>query len=423
LSIPLPFKFDKRKATFQNMRAQDVEFTNADGEQLIGKLELPVDGKPLHFAIFAHCFTCSKDLKAVRHITLALSQRGFGVLRFDFTGLGESEGDFADTNFTSNVNDIASAAAYLEENYKAPSLLVGHSFGGTAVLMAGSQLDSVKAIATIGAPCEPEHVLHLLQDDIEKIREQGKATVRLAGRDFKIKSQFVEDLENQGMAKLLKEMRGKALLVMHSPQDDTVEVQNARNIYETAHHPKSFVSLDGADHLLTNTKDSTYVGQLIGSWVQRYLKIERKEKLVTDAEVLARLDEGPFLTELLAGDHHLIADEPLSVGGTNLGPSPYELLTAGLGACTAMTIKMYVDRKGWPLEEVKVHLNYDNNYAEDCENCETEDRKIGRFERVVEVKGNLDEKQKERILQIANKCPVHRTLEQGVTIHTSLKTD
>lgn len=402
------------------MHSQTIKFSNSEGTELSGKLEMPVDGKPSYYAIFAHCFTCSKDLKAVRNITLALAQKGFGVLRFDFTGLGQSAGDFADTNFTSNVNDIASAAAYLEEHFEAPSLLIGHSFGGTAVLMAGSQLDSVKAIATVGAPCEPEHVLHLLKEDIHKIREEGKATVKLAGRNFDIKSQFVEDLENQGMTKILKEMRGKALLVMHSPQDDTVEVQNARNIYESAHHPKSFISLDGADHLLTKSEDSVYVGNIVAGWVQRYLPPVEREKLSSDAQVLAKLDEGPFLTEILAGNHHLIADEPKNIGGSDLGPSPYELLTSGLGACTAMTIKMYVDRKGWPLEEVKVHLNYDNNYVEDCMNCETEDRKIGRFERVVEVKGDLDEKQKARILAIANKCPVHKTLEQGVTIDTRL---
>lgn len=403
------------------MGATTIKFNNNEGATLSGKLELPVDGKPSHYAIFAHCFTCSKDLKAVRNITLALSQNGIGVLRFDFTGLGQSEGDFADTNFTSNVNDIAAAAAYLKEHYKAPSLLIGHSLGGTAVLMAGSQMDSIKAIATIGAPCEPEHVLHMLHQDIEKIREEGKATVRLAGRDFNIKSQFIEDLENQGMSKILKEMRGKALLVMHSPQDDTVHVQNARNIYEIAHHPKSFISLDGADHLLSSSKDSVYAGKLISSWVERYLPAKKKEKLSTKEQVVARLDEGPFLTEIAAGNHNIIADEPLSVGGNDLGPGPYELVAAGLGACTAMTIKMYVNRKGWPLEEVKVHLNYDNRYVEDCENCENEDRKIGRFERIVEIKGDLDEKQKQRIMQIANKCPVHKTLEQGVTIHTVLK--
>ncbi|MGB0176796.1 MAG: alpha/beta fold hydrolase [Owenweeksia sp.] len=405
------------------MKAKEVYFKNKDGDKLSGILEMPVDKKPLHYAIFAHCFTCSKDLRAARNITLALSQKGFGILRFDFTGLGESEGEFEDTNFTSNVNDIAAAADYLTENYSSPELLVGHSLGGTAVLMAGSQMETVKAIATIGAPCEPDHVLKLLKEEIEDIRKEGKATVTLAGRDFSIKSQFVEDLEAQGVQRILEDMRGKALLVMHSPQDETVELINARAIYEAAHHPKSFVSLDGADHLLSNKSDSLYTGDLIASWVRRYLSITTEEKEIDHSEeqVMARINEGPFLTEILAGHHHLLADEPESAGGDDLGPSPYELLTSGLGACTAMTIKMYANRKKWDMEEVTVHLNYDNDYLEDCERCEEEDRKIGLFERIIDVKGKLDEKQRERILNIANKCPVHKTMEQGVTIKTSLK--
>ncbi|HAD98127.1 MAG TPA: osmotically inducible protein C [Cryomorphaceae bacterium] len=405
------------------MKGKAVHFTNDNGDKLSGILELPVERKPAHFAIFAHCFTCSKDLRAARNITLALSQKGFGVLRFDFTGLGESEGDFEDTNFTSNLNDIAAAAAFLEENYTSPSLLVGHSLGGTAVLMAGSQMESVKAIAAIGAPCEPDHVLKLLKEDIDNIRKEGKATVKLAGREFSIKSHFVEDLEAQGMQRILEDMRGKALLVMHSPQDETVEVINARAIYESAHHPKSFVSLDGADHLLSDKADSLYAGDLIASWVQRYLPAMETpgDEEHSEEQVMARLGEGPFLTEILAGHHHLLADEPESVGGQDLGPSPYDLLTAGLGACTAMTIKMYSNRKEWDLQEVIVHLNYNNDYLEDCENCENEERKIGRFERIIELKGKLDEKQRKRILSIANKCPVHKTLEQGITIETRLK--
>jgi putative redox protein len=402
------------------MKPQLIKFYNKEGEELAGKLELPLDKKPHHFAIFAHCFTCSKDLKAVRNITLALSQKGFGVLRFDFTGLGQSDGQFENTNFTSNVNDIKAASDYLEEHYKAPELLIGHSLGGTAVLMAGSQMAHVKAIATIGAPCEPEHVLNMITEDLEEIEKKGEATVTLVGREFKIKSQFVEDLRKQGIQKLLGDMR-KSTLIMHSPQDETVEVSNARNIYESLHHPKSFVSLDRADHLLSNSSDSIYVGDLVASWVQRYLPHQPENELKTDEQVVARLDEGPFLTEILAGPHHLLADEPADVGGRNLGPSPYEYLSSGLGACTAMTIKMYADRKKWPLKEVKVHLNYDNDYLDDCDKCETEERKIGKFERIIEVSGDLDEGQRKRILQIANKCPVHKTLEQGVTVETTLK--
>jgi len=403
------------------MKSQKVNFKNAEGKELTGRIQLPVDHRPVHFAVFAHCFTCSKDLKAVRNITLALAQKGFGVLRFDFTGLGESEGEFADTNFTSNVNDIKAAIDFLEENYRKPSLLVGHSLGGTAVLMAGSQAKSIEAIATIGAPCEPEHVLNLIKSDIEEIKKQGKATVVIGGREFNIKDQFIKDIENQGMHKILDSMRGKALLIMHSPQDNTVGVENAREIYNSAHHPKSFVSLDGADHLLSNKEDSLYAGEMIACWVQRYLSAtDQEEKIDTQSQVVAKIDEGPFLTEILADGHHLLADEPESVGGSDIGPSPYGLLSSGLGACTAMTLKMYANRKEWPLEEAWVHLNFDNDYYEDCKNCEDDEKKIGKFERLVELKGDLDDKQRERLLQIANKCPVHKTLEQGVTIETKL---
>lgn len=404
------------------MKSQKVTFTNQEGTQLSGRLELPVDHKPHHFAIFAHCFTCGKDLHSVRNLTLALSQQGLGVLRFDFTGLGQSEGDFADTNFTSNVNDIRAAADFLKENYSEPELLVGHSLGGTAVLMAGSQMESVKAIVTIGAPCDPGHVLKLLKQDIDQIKKEGKATVSIAGRNFNIQSQFVQDLEEQGMDLVLKNLHGKALLVMHSPQDEVVEVSNARSIYEKAHHPKSFISLDGADHLLSKERDSRYAGHIIGAWVSRYLmEAQEEEQPESDSGVVARLDEGPFLTKILAGPHHLLADEPEEVGGSNMGPTPYELVAAGLGACTAMTLKMYANRKEWPLEEVEVRLSYDANYQDDCEQCEDDDRRIGRFERILEVKGNLDEEQKKRLLQIANKCPVHKTLEKGVNVHTRFK--
>jgi putative redox protein len=402
------------------MRAKRVTFKNEEGIELVGKLELPLDQQPKQFALFAHCFTCSKDLKAVQHITLALAQKGFGVLRFDFTGLGQSDGSFSDTTFTTNLNDISAAAQFLEEHYAAPSLLIGHSLGGTAVLLSGATMDSVKAVATIGAPYEPEHVLKLIKNDIQEIREKGVAEVQIAGRSFNIKSKFLEDLEHQGLEKLLNEARGKALLVMHSPQDEVVGVANARAIYDAAHHPKSFISLDGADHLLSAKEDALYVGEVIASWVQRYLDTAAKPQEQSDHQVMARIHEGPFLTEIIAGHHHLLADEPLDMGGEDLGPSPYELLSAGLGACTAMTLKMYADRKKMDISEIKVHLNYDNDYLSDCEHCPDEERKIGRFERLVEIVGNIDEAQQKRLLQIANKCPVHKTLEQGVTVKTEL---
>ncbi len=403
------------------MSTNRVTFKNKQGQTLSGRLELPLDKKPKAFAIFAHCFTCGKDLRAARNIALALSQKGFGVLRFDFTGLGQSQGEFSETHFSSNVSDIVAAATYMEQNYKAPSLLVGHSLGGTAVLLAGSQLDSVKAIATIGAPSEPEHVLNLFSENIEQIMANGAATVNIGGRPFKISSEFVKNVEAQALDSVLQKMRKKSVLILHSPQDTTVGISNAKNIYNHLHHPKSYVTLDGADHLLSNTADSLYTGDIIAAWVQRYIEYEIADELSTSEQVAVRLNEGPFLTEVLAGNHHLYADEPKSFGGQDLGPSPYEFLSTGLGACTAMTLRMYADRKKWPLEEVEVHLSYDSKYFEDSQACEDAKRKIGKFERIVKIKGDLTEEQLNRLVEIANRCPVHKTLEAGVKVSTRLE--
>ena len=404
------------------IKSQKVQFKNAQGKQLSGVLEKPLDATPEHYAIFAHCFTCGKDFRAERNITLALSQNGYAVLRFDFTGLGQSEGDFAESNFSSNVEDIIAAADFLEEEYQAPHLLVGHSLGGTAVLMAAGKLAKIKAVATMGAPCDPAHVLQLLSENsLEEIRESGEATVSLAGRKFKIKQQFVEDLQERGIEKVLEDMRNKAVLVMHSPQDDTVAIENARHIYGAAFHPKSFVSLDGADHLLTRKKDSEYAGAMIAIWAGRYLPEGEKKELETEDQLVARITEQRYLTEIKTGRHRLLADEPKKVGGEDIGPGPYQFLSAGLAACTAMTLRMYADHKKWPLEEVDVHVNFDQNYAKDRENCEKAEPKKGKFERILELRGNLDDKQRQRLLQIANRCPVHRTLEQGVTIETRLR--
>lgn len=404
------------------VKAQKVQFKNAQGKQLSGVLEKPLDSKPEHYAIFAHCFTCGKDFRTERNITLALSQNGYAVLRFDFTGLGQSEGDFADSNFTSNVEDIIAAAHFLEQEYDAPHLLVGHSLGGTAVLMAAGKLKSIQAVATMGAPCDPAHVLQMLSENsLEEIKAKGEATVSLAGRSFKIKEQFVEDLQKGGIEKVLEDMRQKALLVMHSPQDDTVEIENARHIYSAAFHPKSFISLDGADHLLTHKKDSEYAGAMIAQWAKRYLPEGEKSELHTEDQLVARIAEQKYLTQIKTGRHHLLADEPREAGGEDIGPGPYDFLSGGLAACTAMTLRMYADRKKWPLEEVDVHVNFDGKHSEDRENCENAEPKKGKFERILELRGDLDEKQRQRLLQIANRCPVHRTLEQGVTIVTRLK--
>ncbi|TMM56881.1 OsmC family protein [Maribacter algarum] len=402
------------------MNLQKVTFQNKEGQNLVGRLELPVNQHPHNYAIFAHCFTCNKNLSAVKNIGKALTSKGFGVLRFDFTGLGESEGDFEDTNFSGNVEDLVAAAEYLKKDYQAPTLLVGHSLGGAAVIFAASEIESVKAVATIGAPSNPSHVQHLLKSGIEEIKTSGKAVVNLSGRDFTIKKQFLDDLESKSLPETAQNLR-KALLVMHSPQDSTVGIKNAEEIYIAARHPKSFVSLDGADHLLMNKKDSIYAGEVIAGWAQRYVEIPDESNLKTKHQVVASLDaEDGFTTAMKVGNHYMNADEPISFGGNDFGPSPYEFVSAGLSACTAMTVQMYVRRKGWPLENIEVHTSYGKSHAVDCENCEDDTAKIDTFHREIKLTGNLEEKQIARILQIADKCPVHKTLHSETQVITEL---
>lgn len=402
------------------MASQKISFTNSKGEKLAARLELPIDQKPHSYALFAHCFTCNKNLTAVRNIARALNQNGVAVVRFDFTGLGESEGDFEDTNFSSNIDDLVAAAQHMQNEYQAPKIIIGHSLGGAASVFAASKIESIEAVVTIGAPSDPSHVSHLLNSKIGEIQESGIASVSIGGRDFTVKKQFLEDIESKNMARILKELR-KPLLVMHSPQDTTVGINNAAEIYQAAHHPKSFVSLDGADHLLTNKEDSVYVGNLIASWVQRYIPLPEKERLLSDHQVAVRTGEEGYTTEIKAGKHHLIADEPESVGGNNYGPTPYGMLLSSLGACTSMTLRMYADRKGWDLKEVKVHLNHNRIHSDDCEVCESQSAKIDQIDRIIELEGNLDDKQRKRLLQIADKCPVHKTLHNQIHVSTSLK--
>ncbi|MBR9922903.1 MAG: alpha/beta fold hydrolase [Bacteroidetes bacterium] len=402
------------------MSSTKVHFTNKNGYELSAKLELPVDQLPHTFAIFAHCFTCNKNLSAVRNISRALNMEGIAVLRFDFTGLGESEGDFADTNFTSNIQDLMAAAEFLSEEYMAPAIMIGHSLGGAAAICAGSHLESVKAIATVGSPAAPEHVSHLLGEDVSEIEEEGAATVNISGRSFKVKKQFLEDIREQNLDEQLKNMR-KAILFMHSPQDEVVSIENAATLYERAFHPKSFISLDGADHLLSDKEDSQYVGQMIGSWAKRYIDLPKKEKLNAKKQVAVRLGEKGFTTEVMVRKHHLTADEPESVGGNDFGPTPYELVAAGLGACTAMTLQMYARRKKWDLREVTVHLDHYKDYTDDFQNPDDKKSQIDHFDRTIIVEGELDKKQKDRLLEIADRCPVHRTLHQDVKVLTEIK--
>ncbi len=403
------------------MPTQKLTFKNARGETLIGRLDLPVDGVPDAYALFAHCFTCSKDLTAVRTIGRALNRAGIAVFRFDFTGLGESEGDFADTNVSSNVDDLVDAANFVADTFEMPSLLIGHSLGGAAVLMAAERLPEVGAIVTIGAPAQPEHVTHLLQDSLAEIEASGEACVRLAGREFTIKKQFLDDLEGTNMERIIGNLR-RPLLVLHSPVDNTVGIDNARAIFQVAKHPKSFVSLDSADHLLSRPSDATAAGNIIAGWARAYLPARRRPSWhddIHDNRTVVRTEEG-LRTEVMANGFGLVVDEPLAVGGTNSGPTPYDYLAAALGSCTSMTLRMYADRKGWPLEAVTVEIDHSRVHAEDCRDCEQETSRMDRFERTVTLEGDLDESQRQRLLQIANRCPVHRTLESQIQIDTQL---
>lgn len=401
------------------MSSTKITFKNKEGIDLNGSIELPENRTAHNFVLFAHCFTCNKNFFAVKNISDSLISHGFGVLRFDFTGLGESEGEFEDSNFSGNVEDLISAAAFLEANYKAPSLLIGHSLGGAAVLFASKLLESVTAVATIGAPSHIGHVKHLFREELNNIQNDGASAVNIGGRDFYIKKQFLDDLEKMDLQEIIPQL-DKSLLILHSPQDTIVGIKNAEEIYLAAKHPKSFISLDGADHLLSNKTDSNYAGDIIGSWAHRYIELPEEPVLNTDLDVIAHLGPEGFTTHVKAGRHYLIADEPEQFGGNDFGPNPYEYVSAGLAACTSMTIQMYAKRKGWAVEFVETHVNYGKEYAADCENCEVEGTKIDTFNRELNIKGDLDEKQRQRLLEIANKCPVHKTLHTETQIITSL---
>jgi len=401
------------------MRTKKISFKNSQGDTLSAKLEMPLGQKPVAFALFAHCFTCSKDLQAVTNIGNALASRGFAVLKFDFTGLGESEGEFAETNFSSNISDLISASKFLEKEYEAPELIIGHSLGGAAVLRAAAEISSLKGVVTIAAPADPTHVKHLLEDKEEDIRITGQAKVNIGGRSFTIKKQFLEDLEENSIENVLPGLK-KALLILHSPQDEIVEIKNAAKIYSLAKHPKSFISLDGANHLLAGRRDSIYVGDVISSWASRYLEIDEERTLNTSEQVAVRTGT-KYTSEIKAGKHRLIADEPENVGGDDMGPGPYEFLLASLGACKGMTLRMYADRKNWDLKETTVHLSHQKKHTEDCENCDEKDSKIDVIDVMIEVEGDLEDQQRARLIEISEKCPVHRTLTGDIKIESKLK--
>ena len=399
--------------------SEKIRFENADGNALAARLDRPDGESPCAFALFAHCFTCSKDLRAAGAISRALTRHGIAVLRFDFTGLGESEGEFADTNFSSNVEDLIAAADYLSEHHEAPRILVGHSLGGAAVLQAAQRLDSVQAVSTIGAPYDPEHVTQHLQDAVEDIEEKGEARVQLAGRTFTIRKQFLDDLAATKMETTIRTL-GRALLIFHSPVDQTVGANNAAKIFQAAKHPKSFVSLDDADHLLTDRSDAEYLGVVLGAWAEKYVDRSVSEPDTPDEDVVTRT-EGTYRTAIQAGRHALVGDEPESVGGDDDGPTPYGFLLSALGSCTGMTLRMYADRKEWPLDKTIVRLSHEKVHAEDCENCDTEQGQVDRITREIEIRGRLSDDQRERLFEIANKCPVHRTLLGDVDVRSSLR--
>lgn len=402
------------------MKRLSVSIPNSAGLTLSAYLELPLGERPQAYAMFAHCFTCGKNLKAERNISLALTQQKIAVVRFDFAGIGESEGEFFDSNFTTNLQDLHDVYKWMEENYEAPSLLIGHSLGGAASLAVAGDLPAVKAVATIGAPAAPKHVKKLFGAVEEKIREIGEAEVQIAGRPFTLQRHFLDSLESFDMTECLRSLR-KATLILHSPSDQVVGIENAKELYQHLLHPKSFLTLDGADHLLSDRQDSLYAGNMIGQWAARYLDLTEKEPLVTDHQAVARIGKKGFTTEIRAGRHSFLADEPPTVGGDDLGPTPYDLLVSGLGACTVMTMRMYADRKNWEVEEIRVHLEHDHVYEEDVQAAGDTPRKIDVIRRIIEIEGDLDEKQISRLMDIADKCPVHRTLHNELRVETSLR--
>ncbi|MEO9483197.1 MAG: bifunctional alpha/beta hydrolase/OsmC family protein [Ekhidna sp.] len=398
------------------MRFKKVSFKNAEGHELSGRLDFPLIGRPRAFVLFAHCFTCSKNLKSVEHISQAFTKQEMAILRFDFTGLGQSKGDFADTNFSSNLSDLKDAYDFLDRNYEAPQIMVGHSLGGAAVLHVSGDLEKVKAVATIGAPSTPDHVSHLLDSGRKDLEEKGVADVNIGGRTFKMKKQFLDDLEAKKGSNVIRNLN-RALLVIHSPQDTIVGINNAQEIYAQAMHPKSFISMDGADHLMTMEGDARYAGSIIANWATRYIAIGEQDA-APEGEVWTRIGSDGYTTEVIAGRHQMIADEPPSVGGDDQGPTPYGYLLAGLGACTAMTLRMYADHKKIDLQEVQVKLTHDKIHKQDGENSESAKGKIDQIKRKITLTGTLSDEQRNRLIEIADRCPVHKTLEGNPEIVT-----
>jgi uncharacterized OsmC-like protein/fermentation-respiration switch protein FrsA (DUF1100 family) len=403
------------------MPTERFQFTGEGGHQLAASLDLP-EQEPQAYALFAHCFTCGKDVLAARRIAAALAAKGIAVLRFDFTGLGASEGEFANSTFSSNVADLVRAADHLRETRKAPSLLIGHSLGGAAILAAAGQIPDAKAVVTIAAPSDPVHVTCLFKERIEDIRRHGKVEVSLAGRPFHITREFLDDIAEHSLMAHVTNLR-KALLVMHSPTDDTVGIDNATRIFVSAKHPKSFVSLADADHLLGGKRDAAYVADVIAAWATRYIEPAVAEPAADPGEaprtvVVRETRASKFQQTVSIGPHRMLADEPVAAGGEDSGPGPYDFVLAGLGACTSMTMRLYADRKSLPLERTTVTLKHSKIHAQDCAECETREGMLDQIDLVIGMEGNLDAEQRKRLMEIADKCPVHRTLTSEIRIVT-----
>ena len=403
------------------MPIERFQFMGSEGELLAASLDLP-EREPIAYALFAHCFTCGKDVLAAKRIAVALAAKGIAVLRFDFTGLGSSEGDFANSTFSSNVADLVRAADHLRAARKGAAILIGHSLGGAAVLAAAAQIPDAKAVVTIAAPSDPGHVTGLFAERIEDIRKHGKVEVSLAGRPFQIKREFLDDIAEHNLMTHVARLH-KALLVMHAPTDDTVGIDNATRIFVAARHPKSFVSLADADHLLTQKRDAAYVADVIAAWAERYIDPVAAEPAADPGKaprqvVVRETRNSKFQQTVSVGPHRMLADEPVAAGGEDSGPGPYDFLLAGLGACTSMTMRLYADRKSLPLDRVTVTLTHNKIHAEDCAECETRTGMLDRIDRVIGMEGTLDAEQRAKLMEIADKCPVHRTLTSEVHIVT-----
>ena len=395
-----------------------VQFSGADGQILAGRLDLPTGGKPKAMALFAHCFSCSKDIAAARIIARTFVEEGFGVLRFDFTGLGHSEGEFSETNFSTNLDDLEAAADWLKTHHDGPDILIGHSLGGAAVVAVADRLPQVRAVATIGAPSDAGHVIEQFGSKLDEIEARGEAEVLLAGRPFTIKQQFVRDVTGAKVRDAAARL-GRPFLVLHAPTDQVVGIENATGLFVAAKHPKSFVSLDTADHLLSNSADAAYSGRVISQWAARYLPEHANEDLTDTASEGVQVQEtgrGRYQNQVSVRNHQLLADEPASLGGDDTGPGPYEYVSAGLGACTSITLRMYAERKKWPVEQLSVNVRH---YRE-SDQTDPAAKPLDVFERTINIKGTLDEDQKARMIEIADKCPVHRTLERSAKVKTRI---